>query len=83
MFYDEPDMAAYAERARLKAEPGSRWSYSSASIHILARIVRDKVGGSASAVQRFALKPRGLMPHAHCLQWNRRQHLPLRNLAHL
>lgn len=56
MFYDEPDMAAYAERARLKAAPGTRWAYSSASTHILARIVGDEVGGNANAVQRFAFK---------------------------
>ena len=54
MFYAEPDMAGYAERARLVAAPGRRWSYSSASTQILARIVRDTVGGSGEAVQRFA-----------------------------
>lgn len=56
MLYDEPDMAAYAERAKLLAAPGTRWSYSSASTHILDRIIRDKVGGNAEAVQRFAFK---------------------------
>ena len=54
MFYDEPDMATYVERAGLVAAPGTRWAYSSASTHILARIVRDRVGGNAEAVQRFA-----------------------------
>jgi CubicO group peptidase (beta-lactamase class C family) len=54
MLYTEPDMAGYAERARLIAVPGRRWSYSSASTQILARIVRDAVGGSGEAVQRFA-----------------------------
>ena len=54
MFYDEPDMAGYAQRAKLLAAPGTRWAYSSASTHLLARIVRDRVGGTAEAVQRFA-----------------------------
>ena len=54
MFYDEPDMAGYAQRAALVAAPGTRWSYSSASTHLLARIVRDRVGGDAESVQRFA-----------------------------
>jgi CubicO group peptidase (beta-lactamase class C family) len=54
MLYTEPDMAGYAERARLVVSPGKRWSYSSASTQVLARIVRDAVGGSGEAVQRFA-----------------------------
>ena len=56
MLYDEPDMAGYALRAALVAAPGTRWSYSSASTHLLARIVRDRVGGTADAVQRFAFR---------------------------
>jgi CubicO group peptidase (beta-lactamase class C family) len=56
MFYDEPDMAGYAQRAALIAAPATRWSYSSASTHLLARIVRDRVGGTADAVQRFAFR---------------------------
>ena len=56
MYYDEPDMAGYAQRAELVALPGTRWSYSSASTHLLARIVRDRVGGTADAVQRFAFR---------------------------
>lgn len=54
MFYDEPDMAGYAQLAKPVAAPGARWAYSSASTHLLARIVRDRVGGTADAVQRFA-----------------------------
>ena len=56
MFYVEPDMAGYAQRAALVAAPGTRWAYSSASTHLLARIVRDRVGGTADAVQRFAFR---------------------------
>jgi hypothetical protein len=54
MFYDEPDMAAYASRAELVAPPGTRFAYSSASTHLVARVVRDAVGGTGEAVQRFA-----------------------------
>lgn len=54
MFYDEPDMAAFAAQAKLIASPGTRWSYSSASTHLVSRIIRDRVGGTGEAVQRFA-----------------------------
>lgn len=54
MFYEAPDMAAFAEQATLVAPPGSRWAYSSASVHLVSRIVRDAVGGTGDAVQQFA-----------------------------
>ena len=54
MFYDEPDMAAYAAAARPIAPPGTRWFYSSASTHLVSRIVRDAVGGDGASVQAFA-----------------------------
>lgn len=47
------DMAAFAEKAKTLEVPGQRWAYSSAGIHLLARLVRDTVGGG-EAVQRFA-----------------------------
>ena len=53
MFYLHGDMAAYAQAARLVAEPGQRWFYSSASTHLLARMVRDAAGGTAQAVQGY------------------------------
>lgn len=56
MFYLAADMGAHAARARLKAAPGSRWFYSSASVHLLARIVRDRVGGKADDVLAFAAR---------------------------
>jgi CubicO group peptidase (beta-lactamase class C family) len=43
--YAYDDMAAFAVRAPLIAEPGKRWAYSSASTQILARIIREAVGG--------------------------------------
>jgi CubicO group peptidase (beta-lactamase class C family) len=39
------DMAAFAVKAPLIAEPGTRWAYSSATTQILARIIREAVGG--------------------------------------
>jgi CubicO group peptidase (beta-lactamase class C family) len=56
MFYDEADMAAYAARAAVVAAPRTRWFYSSASTHLVSRIVRDAVGGSGEAVQDFAFR---------------------------
>lgn len=39
------DMAGFAVKAGLIAPPGTRWHYSSATTQLLARIVRDSVGG--------------------------------------
>jgi hypothetical protein len=41
----QDDTAAYAVSARMIAPPGTRWHYSSPTTQILARIVRDAVGG--------------------------------------
>jgi hypothetical protein len=46
MLYLQPDMAGFAESARLIAPPGSRWSYSSPSTLILSRIIRDAVAAT-------------------------------------
>ncbi|MGA2549635.1 MAG: serine hydrolase [Burkholderiaceae bacterium] len=54
MLYDEPDMAAYAERARLIAAPATRWHYSSASTQLVARIVRDTIASTGDEVSAFA-----------------------------
>ena len=54
MVYDMPDMAAFAERARLGAAPGSRFAYANGNTLLLSRIIRDKVGGDAGSVLRFA-----------------------------
>ncbi len=48
------DMAAYARKAKALAEPGRRWAYSSASVHLAAREARDALGGGTHALQRFA-----------------------------
>jgi CubicO group peptidase (beta-lactamase class C family) len=54
MAFNEPDMAGFAERAALVAPPGTKWSYANGNPAILARIVRDRVGGHAVDVLRFA-----------------------------
>ena len=41
----QDDTAAYAVNARMIAPPGTRWHYSSPTTQILARIIRDAVGG--------------------------------------
>jgi CubicO group peptidase (beta-lactamase class C family) len=56
MLFVEPDMAGYAERARLKAVPGSTWEYTSGNTLILSKIIRDAVGGQAEDVVEFARK---------------------------
>jgi hypothetical protein len=45
MLYLHSDMAGYAEKASLIAPPGTRWAYSSPTTQILARIIRDALGG--------------------------------------
>jgi CubicO group peptidase (beta-lactamase class C family) len=54
MLFIEPDMAGFAERARLKAAPGSEWEYTSGNTLILSRILRDAVGERARDVLEFA-----------------------------
>jgi CubicO group peptidase (beta-lactamase class C family) len=45
MVYLHNDMAGFAVNAAVVAPPGSRWAYSSPTTQLLARIVRDAVGG--------------------------------------
>jgi CubicO group peptidase (beta-lactamase class C family) len=45
MVYLHNDMAGFAVNAAVVAPPGSRWAYSSPTTQILARIIRDAVGG--------------------------------------
>jgi CubicO group peptidase (beta-lactamase class C family) len=53
MVYLHNDMAGFAAKAPLVAPPGTRWVYSSPSTQILARIIRDAVGGPEQTL-RFA-----------------------------
>jgi hypothetical protein len=45
MVYLHDDTAAFATRAALIAPPGTRWAYSSPTTQLLARIIREGVGG--------------------------------------
>jgi CubicO group peptidase (beta-lactamase class C family) len=54
MEFDMPDMAAFAERARLAAPPGSIWQYTNGNTLLLSRIIRDIVGGDFAGVLWFA-----------------------------
>ena len=45
MVYLHDDMAGFAVKAGMIAPPGTRWAYSSATTQLLARIIRDSVGG--------------------------------------
>lgn len=46
MFFTKYDMAKFAAQKPLVAVPGEKWSYSSGTTMLLARIIRDTVGGS-------------------------------------
>jgi CubicO group peptidase (beta-lactamase class C family) len=54
MLFLEPDMAAFAARAALRDQPGTRWNYTSGNTLLVSRIVRDTVGGRAEDVAAFA-----------------------------
>jgi len=45
MLYLHDDMAGFAVTAPMIAAPGTRWHYSSPTTQLLARIIRDAVGG--------------------------------------
>lgn len=53
LMYLHDDMAGFAVRAPLIAPPGTRFAYSSATTQILARIIRDGLGGPEQTL-RFA-----------------------------
>ncbi|MFO1162867.1 MAG: serine hydrolase [Reyranellaceae bacterium] len=54
MVFGARDMAGFAEKAPLKAPPGTRWNYTNGNTLLLSRIVRDKTGGDATSVLAFA-----------------------------
>jgi CubicO group peptidase (beta-lactamase class C family) len=51
MVYLHNDMAGFAVKAPLIAEPGTRWAYSSPTAQILARIIRDAAGGPEQSLR--------------------------------
>jgi CubicO group peptidase (beta-lactamase class C family) len=54
MKFMEPDMAAYAESRPLETVPGAAWNYHDGNTVILAHLIRQASGGSASKMMRFA-----------------------------
>jgi CubicO group peptidase (beta-lactamase class C family) len=63
MVYLHDDMAGFAARAAMIAEPGTRWAYSSPTTQLLARIIRDASGGpeqSLALAWRELFNPLGM-----------------------
>jgi len=54
MKFMEPDMASYAESMPLESAPGTAWNYHDGNTVILAHLIRQASGGSASKMMRFA-----------------------------
>ena len=54
VFGGERDMAGFAERAPLKAAPGTWWNYTNGNTLLLSRMIRDNTGGNAAGVLAFA-----------------------------
>src|SRR5205085_5249488 len=63
MVYLHDDMADFAVRAAVVAPTGKRWAYSSSTTELLARIIRDAVGGpeqSLAFAWRELFNPRAM-----------------------
>ena len=63
MVYLHDDMAGFAARAPMIAEPGTRWAYSSPTTQLLARIIRNATGGpeqSLALAWRELFNPLGM-----------------------
>ena len=54
MLYNSKSMADYAAAKPLRSEPDTEWYYSSGTTNIIARIVRDTLGGKLSDITNFA-----------------------------
>ncbi|QUD86267.1 serine hydrolase domain-containing protein [Phenylobacterium montanum] len=54
MVFAERDMAGFAAQAPVRWAPGQHWMYKNGDTLLLSRIIRDKVGGDAASVYRFA-----------------------------
>lgn len=53
MVFDTSNMAGFAEKARLKDKPGTKWIYTNGDTLLLSRLVRDEAGGDAASTLRF------------------------------
>ncbi len=64
MLFTRPEVAAFAARQPLAAEPDTRWSYSSGSSNLLARLLRDAFSGDPAAfldwARRRLFEPAGI-----------------------
>jgi CubicO group peptidase (beta-lactamase class C family) len=54
MLYTSRSMANYAAAKPMKCAPDTEWSYSSGTTNIIARILRDLLGGKLSDIVNFA-----------------------------
>jgi CubicO group peptidase (beta-lactamase class C family) len=54
MKFMEPDMAVYAESMPPESAPGAAWNYHDGNTVILAHLIRQASGGTASGMMRFA-----------------------------
>jgi len=54
MLFTMPDTGAFAASFDLAAPPDTRWSYSSGTANILARVLHDSFGGDLGALVRYA-----------------------------
>jgi CubicO group peptidase (beta-lactamase class C family) len=54
MLYLHGDTRAFAARAPLIAQPGTRWAYSSPSFHLLAATIQNALGGRPEHTLEFA-----------------------------
>ncbi|HEX4709054.1 serine hydrolase [Phenylobacterium sp.] len=54
MLFAQDDMAAFAERRKAVFPPGTHFAYADGSTMILSQILKEKAGGDAAGVLRFA-----------------------------
>jgi len=53
MEFDMADQSAFAATAGLRAKPGTEWRYTNCNFVLLARMIRDAVGGDTKSLRRF------------------------------
>jgi CubicO group peptidase (beta-lactamase class C family) len=60
MLYAEPDMAAFAQHARLKSKPGTVMNYTDCNTVLLSRIIREMAGDINSFARSELFEPLGI-----------------------
>lgn len=53
MEFAQPDMATFAAKRPLKAQPGTQWEYTSANTLVLSRLLGARIGGGAAGMHEF------------------------------